>query len=138
MPKKRKSKIAPPPSPSYYHNSLYGLEIKESNIKKAGLGVFATERIPMNRFVDFYTGDLTTIAIGKYCVEITSKWCMDAFDYPRCYMAMINDTVGTDFEHNVELVIDKENLAVEIWTIQDIEPGDELFMSYGDEYWKCF
>jgi len=28
------------------------------------------------------------------------------------------------------------NNKIEVWSIKDIKYGEELFMTYGDEYWK--
>ena len=75
---------------------------------------------------------------------------------PRCYMDMLNDanfkpinknkskgkskrkqiTISNNFSNNCTFITDEENLTVSIYSITDIEPESELFISYGDSYWS--
>lgn len=119
----------------YYHNSKYNIKIHNSNIKLAGKGVITEELIPKNSFIDFYTGDIYyNIKCGVYFVEINEICGVNAILFPRCYMAMINDAYNSQFINNCEIRIHNDN--VEIWSLINIEKGEELFFSYGDEYWK--
>jgi hypothetical protein len=43
--------------PEYYHNSKFNLRIDKSQIKDAGLGVFTSDFIPANTFIDYYKGN---------------------------------------------------------------------------------
>jgi hypothetical protein len=52
-------------------------------------------------------------------------------------MAMINDSYNSEFNNNCEMRINDNN-QIEIWSIKDIGINEELFMSYGDEYWKKY
>jgi SET domain-containing protein len=48
-------------------------------------------------------------------------------------MAMLND----GFEkNNCEFRVDDETRQVSVWSIRDIKAGEELFVSYGDDFWK--
>jgi hypothetical protein len=49
-------------------------------------------------------------------------------------MAMVNDAYQTPFRNNCRIDIVDEK--IEIWSIMDIYPGQELFMSYGSNYWN--
>jgi SET domain-containing protein len=49
-------------------------------------------------------------------------------------MAMINDSHNSQYTNNCEIRINNYN--IEIWSIRNIEKGEELFMSYGNEYWN--
>lgn len=119
----------------YYHNSQFDLKIGFSNIKYAGKGVISEDFIPFNSFIDFYTGEYYyNIKCGAYFIEINDKCGINAITFPRCYMAMINDSYNTEYTNNCEIRIIDNN--VEIWSIRDIQKGEELFMSYGDEYWN--
>ena len=140
---------------SYYNNSQYKLKLDISTIKNAGIGVFALEPIAKNKFIGYYEGDVIFhIHCGSYYMSISDECGINAVCYPRCYMAMINDTYKTDFvlyemnenvltyendNENLNLIINENNSdynkKVEIWSISDININDELFISYGNDYW---
>lgn len=140
MSKKRKSKQVYkyiPPKIEYIYNSKFKLEIKSSSIKNAGLGVFANQFIPRNTLLGEYTGTLKTsdqFSCGLYALELKSGILIDAFEYPRSVFAMINDSRFSDYDYNCKFLV-MENKA-EIWTVNDINIDDELFINYGDDYWK--
>ena len=125
---------------SYYNNSQYKLKLDISTIKNAGDGVFALEPIAKNKFIGYYEGDVIFhIHCGSYYISINDDCGINAVCYPRCYMAMINDTYKTDYKYNCEFIINENNSdynkKVEIWSISDININDELFISYGNHYW---
>ena len=127
--------IYPEEKEEYYHSSQFKLRIDNSNIKMAGKGVITDEHIPKETFIDFYSGDICyALRCGSYFVEIDETCGVNAISFPRCYMAMINDAYHSNFTNNCEIRIN-ENNQIEIWSILDICAGEELFMSYGDEYW---
>jgi len=136
-----------------YHNSKFNLYIKDSQLFQSGKGVYTHDYIPANSFIDFYEGDLVEfIKGGTYFFQINDKWGIDGFGPPRCYMAMLNDadfkpinknknklkqiSICHDFSNNCMFVTDEENLTVSIYSLTDIEPESELFISYGDSYWS--
>ena len=125
---------------SYYNNSQYKLKLDISTIKNAGDGVFALEPIAKNKFIGYYEGDVIFhIHCGSYYMSINDEHGINAVCYPRCYMAMINDTYKTDYKFYCEFIINENNSdynkKVEIWSISDININDELFISYGNDYW---
>ena len=132
--KKRKPKhpyTVPEIIPSYYHHSSYPLEIRKSTLVNAGLGLFSLGTIPSNCRIDYYTGDYLSIPTSAYYIEITNTIGIDAGSYPRCYMAMINDGFS---KNNCRFEIDVDTKQVSVWTLREIQT-EELFVSYGDEYW---
>lgn len=123
------------PVPSFYHTSPYTLDIRTSTITNAGLGVFVEKNIPAGAYIDAYTGDLLSIATSLYYFQINEKVGIDAGSYPRCYMAMLND----GFEkNNCMFRVDEQTREVSVWSIRDVDAGEELFVSYGDDYWTPF
>jgi hypothetical protein len=126
------------PVEEYYHTSKYNLHIGNSTISNAGKGVFVDESIKSNTFIDYYYGDeISYIATGAYFVGFEDGGRIlgiDALSFPRCYMAMVNDAYKTLFHNNCRLDIVDEQ--IEIWSIIDIFPGQELLMSYGSKYWN--
>jgi SET domain-containing protein len=124
-------------SPSYCHRSHYNLIIKQSSIQNAGLGVFTNEFIPKGQIIDEYFGELLELdySPSKYYFEIKDGLGIDAFNYPRCFMAMINDAYETVNQNNCDFTIDTTNNQVFVLSIRDIHQNEELFISYGDYYW---
>jgi hypothetical protein len=123
------------PVPSYYHTSPYTLDIRKSTIANAGLGVFVEKNIPAGAYIDVYTGDILSIPTSLYYFQINDGIGIDAGLYPRCYMAMLND----GFEkNNCEFRVDDETRQVSVWSMRDIKVGEELFVSYGDDFWTPF
>ena len=135
-----------------YHNSKFDLYIKDSQLFQSGKGVYTHDYIPANSFIDLYEGHLIEfIKGGTYYFQINDKWGIDGFGPPRCYMAMLNDanfkpisknkskskqiSISNNFSNNCIFATDEENLTVSIYSITDIEPESELFISYGDSYW---
>jgi hypothetical protein len=114
------------------------LTIASSNIPNAGKGVFTNDFIPANTIIDEYYGDVYEISYSssRYFLEITPTCGIDAFNFPRCYMAMINDTYGTSHKTNCTFVIDQGARRAFIQSTVDILPQNELYISYGDEYWS--
>jgi hypothetical protein len=124
------------PTPSYYHNSPFNIEIKNSNIKEAGLGVFTNEPIRANTMIDGYTGEYRSRCFSRYYFLIREGLGIDALDYPRCYMGMLNDSYGSNYSNNCKFVVDLEGETVGVWSTRDISAGEELFVSYGSDYWS--
>jgi SET domain-containing protein len=51
-------------------------------------------------------------------------------------MGMLNDSYGTTYSNNCKFVVDLDSDTVEVWSIKDIKIGEELFISYGEDYWS--
>ena len=120
----------------YYHNSSFDLYITISNIHNGGLGIFTRSFIPKDSLIDEYCGELKIgIYGGEYYFSITNLIGINALNYPRCYMAMINDSKGSVFYNNTYFKINSTDLVIEVWSIKDINKNEELFIDYGSEYW---
>lgn len=137
--KKKKGKIPYkyiPPVIEYIYNTEFNLYIQESNIKNSGLGVFSNQLIPKNTYIGNYIGELKengSFTCGTYAISLKSNNFIDAYDYPRCIFAMINDSRFSNFKYNCDFITFEDH--VEVWTIDDINEGDELYCDYGDRYW---
>jgi hypothetical protein len=112
------------------------LKIKQSTIQNTGLGVFYLHDIPKNTYIDGYYGDTFSNPTSAYFISVTDEIGIDAGSYPRCYMAMLKDSYKSQFQNNCEFIINAKNQTVSVWTIKEIKSGEELFTSYGDDYWK--
>jgi SET domain-containing protein len=125
----------------FYNNTEFILDIKPSNIKNGGRGLFSVQNIPKDTMIGYYKGDILSgnNKVTDYSFQISKKYFIDAKNFPRCYIAMINDANKSEFENNCEFrIIEKQikkNSQICLYSIKDIRKGDELFASYGDEYW---
>ena len=134
--------------PTYVNTSAFDLCIDTSLIERAGLGVYSNDFIPENTIIDEYKGTLIESEnpiTNAYYYELIegdkSKGILsvgiDASGFPRNYMAMINDaSFHNVLKNNCEFQSDIVNKKVYVVTLRDIEPGEELFASYGDGYWN--
>ena len=93
-------------------------------------------------------------------LEIDTNCYVDARDFPRCYMAMLNDcshiakqyvkkkkrkiditppayydTNNNVLVVNCEFVIDSVAKRAFVYSVSEISSGSELFISYGPDYW---
>lgn len=125
----------------FYNNTQFILDIKPSNIKNGGNGLFSLQNIPNETMIGYYIGDILSDnnKVTDYSFEISKKYFIDAKEFPRCYIAMINDAKNSQFVNNCEFrIIEKKikkNNKICLYSIKDINKCDELFASYGDEYW---
>jgi len=144
----------------YFNNTDFDLIIKNSNILGAGLGLFLsinTNPILKDTFLGYYNGfwntDMTKQSNCSY--YINKRICIDVTLSNRPYTSIMNDAYRTEFKNNVvsKIAIDNKILAnirkknceeydpnkiIELFTTQDILPGNELFLEYGESYWKSW
>lgn len=120
----------------YYNNTNFILDIRPSKIKNAGNGLFVFENIPSETLIGYYDGEILSgnNNISDYSFQISKKYFIDAKEFPRCYIAMINDAINSQFVNNCEFRKTKNN-KICLYTIKDLKKGDELFASYGEDYW---
>ncbi len=48
---------------------------------------------------------------------------------------MLNDSFGSSYSNNCNFVVDLEKETVGVWSNRDIKSGEELFISYGSDFW---
>lgn len=143
----------------YYHNSKYDLHLDTSQIPNAGLGVFTKSLIKKDSLIDEYCGLLRDHG-GLYALQIIHGLFVDAAVWPRCYMGIINDCSyvtpvykrkkgrkidmtpdayydkeGNKLVVNCEFRVNSKEKKGYVYSIKDILPGQELFISYGKDYW---
>ena len=133
-----------------YHHSSFNLYISTSNILNSGLGVFTNSFIPKDTYIDSYYGEyIEGFPGGEYFFRIDHDGGINAINTPRCYMAMLNDAsyrpsskrglrkfVEHNYKNNCYFKNNIEDKKVEVYSLIDLHPGTELFISYGDDYWK--
>jgi len=122
-------------------------EIKCSNIKGAGLGIFAKCDISKDFKMGYYTGTMLnedelentdsdkimTISDKPpwWKTDLYGEWDKDIYiDGSGCWLSKINDHRGSKYKQNTTF-----DTRGQFSIIRDIKKGCELFIDYGDEYW---
>jgi SET domain-containing protein len=135
---------------NYYHNSKFNLYIDKSNIPNSGLGIFTKSFIEKDTLIDEYCGKkINWLSSGDYYYSIDDYNGIDAIEFPRCYMAMLNDAsfkpvskrglkkfIPHNYTNNCYFNTDKILNRVYIYSLVNIEINKELFISYGPDYWN--
>ncbi len=120
------------------------LEIKQSNIPGAGLGLFTKEFIAKGSRIVQYKGRKRTWKDvkgedGNYFIfYVTRNYIIDASNYLKSFARYINDASGLKkimgLRNNTEFLREGDKVFVE--ATRDIPAGGELFVGYGKEYWQ--
>ena len=123
------------------------LIVKRSNLPSSGKGLFTKRDIKKGeRFVE-YIGEIVTEAeldrraekdIYGYAFFISKNRCIDAFYTPNELARYANDAKGLSkvkgITNNCSYVVYKKSGWIE--AEKNIKAGEEIFVSYGKEYWK--
>lgn len=119
------------------------LEIKPSSIPQSGKGLFTRIFIPKGTRILEYKGKITTWKEVKddytnvYLYTIKPNHVIDARHDKKVLARYINDAKGLvkikGLSNNAEFV--NEGLRAFVVATKDIQPGSEIFVSYGKPYW---
>lgn len=124
------------------------LVVKKSQLPQAGKGLFTKSPIKKDERIIEYLGEIYT---WKQCEEraqqnkegyvlfVNSKYCIDAFDTPEHLARYANDAAGLSKVKGLKnnAVYDIEKKRGYIKATRNIEAGEEIFVSYGKEYWDA-
>jgi SET domain-containing protein len=119
------------------------LKVKKSTIPQAGKGLFTTIFIAKGTRIVEYKGRIRTWKDVKfdstnvYIYTVNAKHVIDARTYLKAFARYANDARGLKgikgLKNNCCFVND--GLRVYIESIRDLQAGEEIFVSYGKEYW---
>ena len=132
------------------------IEISKSTLPGAGEGVFAAQRIQKGERLGQYLGNLTDkpgdyvfdtkLPLGDGTLQIdgedkaTSNWTRyintgtwEGVTTRDPNVEFVHGVTDVPFEFNGEIV-DMQTSVIFLRALRDIEPGEELFISYGAEY----
>lgn len=119
------------------------LYVKESQIKAAGKGLFTAIPIYKDEVICLFKGEylsneeaLKRILIGedRYFINLLQGGIMDSM-HTDCFAKYANDVIGTTFKTNSKISLDEEDNVCIVAT-RRIREGEEIFCSYGKQYWK--
>lgn len=127
------------------------LSIKKSKIPGAGKGLFTDVLIKRGEKVIEYTGEVITWkeclrrneaiknGVGAYYFYISDRKCIDAQNTPESLARYANDAAGfvriPGIRNNARYEIIKGKPF--IIASRNLKPGDEIYVSYGKEYWDA-
>jgi SET domain-containing protein len=120
------------------------VEVRESVLPGAGKGLFARAFIPRGSRIVEYKGKITTWkevddndGNNGYIYYVKRNHVIDAAGHPNAMARYANDARGLQrvkgVSNNSEYV--EEGLRVYIESRKDIQPGEEILVEYGKEYW---
>ncbi|MBC7849873.1 MAG: SET domain-containing protein-lysine N-methyltransferase [Chitinophagaceae bacterium] len=120
------------------------LFVKKSSLPEAGKGLFTKTSIKKGTPIVEYKGKITTWKEvqhdeGKngYIYYITRNLVIDAGKYRSALARYANDARGlkriNGTRNNAKYV--EKGRQVFITATKDIQPGEEIFVGYGKEYW---
>ncbi len=122
------------------------LYIDPSQIPNAGMGLFTAIKIYKNEIIAFFDGEILNEAEQKkriqqnnqgYFVVLINGKILDSI-HTECFAKYANDANGTSKSHfkNNAFISLNENDKPCIVAARSIKVGEEIFCSYGDNYWK--
>ena len=123
------------------------LQIKKSSIPGSGMGLFTSIDIKKNTVItEFYGEKIShTIAAARSILNKSNSilcynktYCIDSTIDKNCLATFMNDANGvikkTEIKNNVYMLV--ANGRIYVIAKRSIKCGEELFMSYGTNYWK--
>lgn len=121
------------------------LEVKHSNIKNAGKGLFTTDFIKKgNPIAEFIGKTLTPDQINDlsddakyYLIDLDGYYTLYSQYCPAAYANDAEGFTKTKFKNNSEIQI-FDDYTVYLVATRNIQPGEEIFTGYGKEYWDIF
>jgi hypothetical protein len=127
-----------------------GLKIADSTLPGAGKGLVATKSFKQGDVVAVYGGKDVTVAEfeanpSNYAITLDDDLIRDAKSSQSDLGRWSNDCRPNDIENencegnNTQFWYDDlrgERPDLFLEAIQDIDPGDEIFVGYGDTYWN--
>lgn len=121
------------------------VEVRLSNIKDAGFGLFAKSTIKKGDLISEFTGELidnnqVEILSSKrkmlYLIDWDENYTLDV-EKSDCFAKYANDAEGLKLVKNLKnnSKISWYNNKLFLEATKDIKQNEEIYVSYGKEYW---
>ncbi len=115
-------------------------EIRNSTIEGAGMGLFARHAIGEENTIGYYTGEVITEKefhdpdrpFSAYVLWVTKDHILVGEGPKANYTRYINH----DDEPNAFLIVSSRWKTARFQALRNIEPGEEIFFDYGEDYWE--
>jgi SET domain-containing protein len=119
-----------------------------SQLPNAGKGLFSAITIYKNEIISLFKGEILTNIEAKhradnkedqYFINLLDGSIMDS-KHVHCFAKYANDAKGfsnSDFKNNAKITLDEDNNVCIVAT-KSIKSGEEIFCSYGKQYWKKY
>lgn len=125
---------------TYFAENSDIVEIKQSKIPGAGLGLFAKKAIKKNQFICWYGGvyiEKETKTNGYYDSDYLltfpeKEFAIDAADPLSCFGRYCNDGFN---KNNAEFTCFDDSVKGGVIATKSIRKGSEIYASYGSVYW---
>jgi SET domain-containing protein len=123
------------------------LYIKRSSIPGAGKGLFTKRLIQKGMRITEYKGKMVTLKEVEqmtddrdgYVFHFNNKYCIDAWKTKNSVAHFANDANGIvrveGVKNNSEYVTENRRCYIE--AKRDIQPGSEVLVGYGGDYWSA-
>jgi uncharacterized protein len=128
----------------FHLRAVLNLDVKTSTIPDAGLGLFSLVSRPVGFNLVEYMGELLSAeeterrypknSSGTYCLKLTNSFFLDSA-LSRGVGSLANHP-GKGTKPNVKFVVCTRKKSARLEVIEKVKAGDEIFVSYGDDYWK--
>ena len=124
------------------------LYLKESGIPGAGIGLFTSISIYRDEIISFFKGEILSdieaavrakYNMDSYFISMPDGTIMDSNNV-ACFAKYANDAGGQTpikLKNNSTIALDDQDVVCLI-AKRDIKIGEEIFCSYGKDYWKKF
>lgn len=115
-------------------------EIRPSSIEGAGNGLFAKVRLEEEETIGYYTGEVIGEAefhdperpFSAYVLWVCRSHIIVGEGPKANYTRFINHSDAP----NAFLVVSSRWKSARFEALRTIEPGEEIFFNYGDDYWE--
>lgn len=116
-----------------------------SQILGAGLGLYTAIKIFKDEIIAVFDGELLTIQEienrkkenrNAYFIDLVSGGVLDSMN-TECFAKYANDANGSiksNFKNNAFITLNEKDKPCIVAT-RAIKPGEEIFCSYGENYW---
>jgi len=126
------------PKPRQFNEEHF--EVRPSSIEGAGRGLFAKTHIGEDDTIGYYTGEVIDEKefhdpdrpFSAYVLWVCRTHILIGEGPKANYTRFINHSD----EPNAFLVVSSRWKTARFEALRDIEPGEEIFFNYGEDYWE--
>lgn len=115
-------------------------QVKPSSIPGIGLGLFTKVALKKGDTIGHYQGKILNDKLAnsnQYIGSLYLLWvCKDFWIYGEGKEANYTRYMNHSIRPNIQLITSFRWKTARFAALKKIQPGEELFFNYGDEYWE--